>query len=60
MTNPRAGELNIKTLVAKISSENKVRIAFHEKHGFKICGRIAKVGSKFNQPFDVVIMQKFI
>lgn len=56
----RAKELKMLTLVAKICSENKISITFHEKHGFNLCGRIAKVGNKFNQVFDIVIMQKFI
>lgn len=50
----------IRTLLATISSKNTGSIAFHEKHGFTHCGTLKNVGQKFNESFDVVIMQKNI
>lgn len=48
----------IQTLIVHISSLNNQSIRFHKKHGFLSCGRLKKVGKKFNQYFDIVWMQK--
>ena len=56
----RAGELGMKSLVARVSSRNRRSIRFHRKNGFSLCGRIRAIGTKFGKPFDVVILQKFL
>ena len=53
-----AVRLGIHTLVAQISSRNMGSIAFHEKQGFCECGRVEDAGTKFGEPFDLVLMQK--
>lgn len=55
-----AGEQGVRTLLASISSKNDQSIEFHKKHGFHICGKLEKVGRKFDQDFDIVWMQKDI
>lgn len=45
-------------LLASISSKNTESLTFHKKHGFFECGRMYEIGSKFNELFDVVWMQK--
>jgi phosphinothricin acetyltransferase len=47
-------------LLAHISSRNHQSLRFHQKHGFKECGRLEGIGKKFDEPFDVVWMQKII
>jgi phosphinothricin acetyltransferase len=51
-------QMGIKHIIAEISSENQQSLKFHIKHGFKICGSLKNVGSKFNRKFDLVYMQK--
>jgi L-amino acid N-acyltransferase YncA len=53
-----AKEKEITNLVAHISSKNQQSLRFHEKHGFTECGRLKEIGIKFNQPFDIVWVQK--
>lgn len=53
-----AVRLGIYSLVAQISSRNTGSIAFHEKQGFCECGRVEDAGTKFGEPFDLVLMQK--
>jgi L-amino acid N-acyltransferase YncA len=50
----------IDTLLASISSRNEASLRFHSKNGFRICGRLERIGRKNGQEFDVVWMQKFI
>jgi phosphinothricin acetyltransferase len=50
----------IDTLLANISSHNEPSISFHSKHGFRECGRFARVSKKFGKDVDVVWMQKFL
>ena len=54
----RAGQLGMKSLVARVSSRNRRSIRFHRKNGFALCGRIRGVGTKFGRSFDVVILQR--
>ena len=56
----KARENRIEILLANISSLNHMSINFHEKNGFKECGRFERIGKKFGTDFDVVWMQKFI
>lgn len=48
----------IRTVVAQISSPNQASLDFHARHGFVQSGRLAGVGHKFDQDFDVIFMQK--
>ncbi len=51
---------NITHLLAHISSKNQQSLGFHKKHGFEECGRLEGIGVKFDQPFDVVWVQKVL
>lgn len=53
-------EIGITNLVAHISSKNEQSLRFHEKHGFTECGRLKQMGIKFNEPFDIVWVQKIL
>lgn len=53
-----AWKLDIKNLIAEISSENEESINFHKKHGFTMVGEMKNIGKKFNRNFGVVIMDK--
>lgn len=53
----KAGVTNI---LAHISSFNDRSLVFHEKHGFKQCGRFCGVGEKNGRNFDTVWMQKIL
>ena len=55
-----AREMDVDMILASISSRNEGSIRFHQKHGFRECGRFERVGRKFDQDFDVVWMQKKI
>jgi len=50
----------IKIILAHIASLNEKSIAFHNRNGFKECGRFAKIIKKRNTCFDIVWMQKEI
>jgi L-amino acid N-acyltransferase YncA len=52
-----ARRLGIHALVAQISSRNPGSIDFHGKQGFSECGRIPDAGSRFGEPFDLVLMR---
>lgn len=56
----QAQRMGADTLLACISSLNLASIRFHQKQGFKECGRLARIGRKFEQDFDVVWMQKHL
>lgn len=53
-----ARKLGITILLANISSINAQSMLFHEKNGFKECGRFYGIGEKKGQSFDQVWMQK--
>ncbi len=55
-----AKRVGIKTLLVNISSENAQSINFHQKNGFKECGRFSMIGKKMGRHFDVIWMQKDI
>ena len=55
-----AKRINIKIILAHISSLNLESIAFHLKNGFKECGRFKKIIKKQNKNFDIIWMQKSI
>lgn len=55
-----ARTLGVDTLLANISSLNPASIAFHEKRGFRACGRFRKISRKFGTDVDILWMQKYI
>jgi len=55
-----AKKKNISSILASISSRNEKSIAFHEKNGFKQCGRFQNIARKNEEVFDVVWMQKML
>jgi len=55
-----AKRINMKHLLAHISSRNEQSLRFHKKHGFVECGRFNDIGTKFGHTFDVVWMQKAV
>jgi len=56
----QAKAMGIDTLLANISSMNDISLSFHEKNGFKQCGRFRRIGKKFGEYFDVIWVQRFI
>jgi phosphinothricin acetyltransferase len=50
--------MGIDSLVASISSKNQESIAFHQRSGFRECGRFERAGRKHDQDFDIVWMQR--
>lgn len=52
--------MGVDNLLAHIASVNEGSLRFHEKHGFRRCGRFEQIGSKWDQDFDVVWMQRFL
>jgi L-amino acid N-acyltransferase YncA len=55
-----AKKIGVDTLLVHISSRNMDSLKFHQRNGFKKCGRFKRVGTKFGSDFDIVWMQKFI
>ncbi len=53
-----ARRLGVDNLLANISALNPQSLAFHEKHGFRQCGRFEKILTKFGQDLDIIWMQK--
>jgi phosphinothricin acetyltransferase len=53
----RAKSNGYKAIIAKICSEQKQSIEFHEKFGFKKVGYLENIAFKFNRWLSVVIMQ---
>jgi L-amino acid N-acyltransferase YncA len=45
-------------IVAGVDGDNTRSIAFHERHGFHIVGRMPGVGRKFGRPADLVLLQR--
>lgn len=50
----------IDNILSSLSSKNVKSIEFHEKHGFKICGRLVRAGNWRGDDIDIVWMQRFI
>ena len=55
-----AKKMEISSILASISSRNEGSIAFHEKLGFRECGRFEAIGRKWGKSFDVVWMQRML
>ncbi|WP_290749082.1 GNAT family N-acetyltransferase [Amaricoccus sp.] len=50
----------VHSLVAAVSGENPAAVAFHEREGFRIVGRIPEAGRKFERWFDLVLLQRLL
>ncbi|MGN7611504.1 GNAT family N-acetyltransferase [Magnetococcales bacterium HHB-1] len=48
----------ITNIIAQVVSLNEKSIAFHKKHGFKICGQFEHVGHKHGRNFSITLLQK--
>lgn len=53
-------KIGVDNIIASISSQNVNSLAFHEKYGFRECGRLSSIGKKFGKDFGVVYMQLVI
>lgn len=53
----RARQHGFRTIIAGIDASQAASIAIHAKHGFVECGRMKRVGYKFDRWLDVVFMQ---
>ena len=49
---------NVHVLIGGIDANNQGSIAFHEKLGFEVVGRMNEVGFKFDKWLDLIWMQK--
>jgi L-amino acid N-acyltransferase len=56
-----AGDANgFRTIIARITGDNPVSVALHERYGFQLVGVERDVGKKFDRWIDVVEMQKML
>lgn len=53
-----ASEKGIVNLLSLITEENAASVAFHEKHGYILTGKMKKVGYKQGKWLDVLFYQK--
>ena len=53
-----APEYAINNIISIITAENEKSIAFHEKNGFALKGRLENVGVKFSRNLSVLFYQK--
>lgn len=53
-----SADSDVRDIIATITTENTVSIAFHEKMGFRMAGRLEGVAEKFGKRLGVVFMQK--
>ncbi len=48
----------LRNIVSVVTQENEASLAFHEKHGYRHCGRLHHAGLKMGRWLDVVFLQK--
>ncbi len=53
-----ARQRGITQILASVSSRNAGSLRFHERHGFRECGRFRDIGEKHGERFDVVYLQR--
>ena len=55
-----ARQLGIKNILAIIPTKNKVGVRYYHTNGFRTCGTISDIGTKFRESFGLVIMKKVL
>lgn len=55
-----ARKIGITSIIASVSSENSGSIDFHSRNGFRAAGVLQGIGRKWDQPFDVIYLQKML
>jgi len=56
----RAIASSIHVMVAAVDGANEASIAFHQRLGFEIVGRMPETGIKFGRWLDLVLMQRIL
>ncbi len=56
----RGKAMGIKNIIAIITEQNCASVAFHQKHGYTVCGDFSDVGYKFGQWLGVKYLIKRI
>jgi L-amino acid N-acyltransferase len=56
----RAAHEGLHVMVAAVDGENTESIAFHERLGFRVVGRLEQTGFKFGRRLDLVFLQRFV
>ncbi len=56
----RASASSIHVMVAAVDGANEASIAFHQRLGFEIVGRMPETGIKFGRWLDLVLMQRIL
>lgn len=56
----RARAAGLHAMIGAIDAENAVSIRLHERHGFRVVGRLPEVGRKFDRWLDLVFMQRML
>lgn len=55
-----ARQLDIKNILAIIPTKNKLGVRYYHTNGFRTCGTISDIGTKFGESFGLVIMKKVL
>lgn len=55
-----ARDLDIKNILAIIPIKNKLGVRYYHTNGFRTCGTISDIGTKFGECFVLVIMKKVL
>lgn len=56
----RARRNGVHVIVAAVDGENPESIAFHERMGFRVVGRLEQTGHKFGRWLDLVFLQQIL
>ena len=55
-----ARQLGLRNIISVITEHNRPSVAFHERHGFTLAGKLDAVGYKFDRWLGVLMYQKRI
>lgn len=55
-----ARQLDIKNILAIIPTKNRLGVRYYHTNGFRTCGTISDIGTKFGESFGLVIMKKIL
>jgi len=53
----QARDRGLHVMIGGVDADNAGSIAFHERHGFRVVGRLPQVGRKFDRWLDLVYLQ---